>query len=47
MNSIIKRIRRWRDENVSKGQLARMDKRMLDDLGMVRGDIKRVVHHLQ
>lgn len=47
MNNIIKRIRRWRDENVSKGQLARLDKRMLDDLGMVRGDIKRVVRHLQ
>ena len=47
MNSIIKRIRRWRDENVSEGQLARMDKGTLDDLGIVRGDIKRIVRHLQ
>ena len=47
MNSIIKRIRRWRDESVSEGQLARMDKGTLDDLGIVRGDIKRIVRHLQ
>jgi uncharacterized protein YjiS (DUF1127 family) len=47
MSNIIKRIRRWHDENVSQGQLARLDKRTLDDLGMVRGDIKRIVRHLQ
>ena len=47
MNSIFKKIRRWHDENVSAGQLARLDKGTLDDLGMVRGDIKRIVRHLQ
>ncbi|MFQ5958802.1 MAG: DUF1127 domain-containing protein [Alphaproteobacteria bacterium] len=47
MANIIKRIRRWRDENVSRGQLARLDKRTLDDLGMVGRDIARVVRHLQ
>ncbi len=39
-------IRRWRDENVSRGQLARFDARILDDLGLVRSDIDRVVRHL-
>lgn len=45
MANIIRKIRRWRDENVSRGQLARLDARTLDDLGMVRGDIPRVVRH--
>jgi uncharacterized protein YjiS (DUF1127 family) len=45
MANIIEKIRRWRDENVSRGQLARLDARMLDDLGLVRGDIARVVRH--
>ncbi len=46
MANIIKTIRRWRNENVSRGQLARFDARMLDDLGLVRGDIARVVRYL-
>lgn len=45
MANIIEKIRRWRDENVSRGQLARLDARMLNDLGLVRGDIARVVRH--
>ena len=46
MVSIIRKIRRWRTETVSRGQLARFDRRTLDDLGMVRGDIPRVVPRL-
>ncbi len=46
MANIIQTIRRWRDENVSRGQLARFDDRILDDLGLVRSDIDRVVRHL-
>ncbi len=46
MANIIQTIRRWRDENVSRGQLARFDARILDDLGLVRSDIDRVVRHL-
>ncbi len=47
MNSILKRIRRWRDETVSASQLARLNNRMLDDIGIARSDIKRIVRHLQ
>ncbi|MFQ5784841.1 MAG: DUF1127 domain-containing protein [Alphaproteobacteria bacterium] len=47
MGNIVRKIRRWRDETVSRGQLARLDKRLLDDIGMVRGDIERVVRHLR
>ncbi len=46
MKTLIETIRRWRDENVSRGQLARCDARILDDLGLVRRDIDRVVRHL-
>jgi len=46
MVSIIRKIRRWRDERVSRGQLARLDSRTLDDIGMVRGDIPRVIPRL-
>ena len=45
MANIIRKIRRWRDENVSRGQLARFDDRMLNDIGMVRGDISKVVRY--
>ncbi len=47
MNSILKRMRRWRDETVSASQLARLNNRMLDDIGIARSDIKRIVRHLQ
>lgn len=46
MSSVIKRILRWCDETASKGQLARMDKRMLDDLGMAPKDFAGVISHL-
>ena len=43
MNIILKTIRRWRNETVSRGQLARLDDRMLRDIGIVRADIEHVV----
>ncbi|MEE8532418.1 MAG: DUF1127 domain-containing protein [Alphaproteobacteria bacterium] len=46
MANIIQTIRRWRDENVSRGQLARFDARILDDLGLVRSDIACVIRYL-
>ncbi len=46
MDNIFKRIRRWRDVSVSRGQLARFDPRTLDDLGVGRSDIDRIVHRL-
>ncbi|MFQ5958801.1 MAG: DUF1127 domain-containing protein [Alphaproteobacteria bacterium] len=46
MKTLLETIRRWRTETVSRGRLARFDARTLDDLGMVRGDIDRVVRHL-
>ncbi len=43
MSHYLAKLRRWRDVAVSRRQLARFDSRILDDLGMVRGDIDRVV----
>ena len=47
MKAVLDVIRRWRDETVSRGQLARFDDRLLDDLGIVRGDIPRLVRRLR
>lgn len=46
MNIVFKRILRWRDQNVSKNHLARLNNRMLDDIGITRSDIGRVVSYL-
>ncbi len=46
MINIVTTIRRWHAENVSKGQLARFDPRVLDDIGLTRGDIGRIVPRL-
>ena len=43
MNVILKTIRRWRNTTVSRDQLARLDDRMLRDIGIERSDIERVV----
>ena len=43
MNIILKTIRRWRNESVSRVQLARLDDRMLRDIGIVRSDIEHVL----
>ncbi len=47
MKAVLGMIRRWRDESVSRAQLARFDDRLLDDLGIVRGDIPRIVRRLK
>lgn len=43
MTTLISKIRRWRDRSISRRQLGRLDARTLNDLGMGRGDIDRVV----
>ena len=47
ISSVIRKLRRWRDTSVSRGELARLDARMLADLGMTRCDIDRVVRGLK
>ena len=47
ISSLIRKLRRWRDASVSRGQLARFDARVLADLGMERGDIDRVTRGLR
>ena len=47
MNPILKTIRRWRNRSVSRRQLGRFDSRTLNDLGIGRGDIDRVVRGLR
>ncbi len=43
MAKIFDTFLRWRDRRIARGQLARLDDRMLEDIGIVRGDIDRVV----
>jgi uncharacterized protein YjiS (DUF1127 family) len=47
MTNLISKIRRWRNCSVSRGQLGRLDAHTLNDLGMGRGDIDRVVRGLR
>ena len=47
MAGLIRKIRRWRDRSVSRRQLGRFDARTLNDLGIGRGDIDRVVRGLR
>ncbi|MFP6744086.1 MAG: DUF1127 domain-containing protein [Alphaproteobacteria bacterium] len=47
MTTLISKILRWRDHSVSRRQLVRFDARTLNDLGMRRGDIDRVVRGLR
>ena len=46
MNNVFKRILRWRNKSVSKGQLARLNDRMLDDIGIARSDVGQVIAYL-
>ncbi len=43
MNIILKTIRRWRNTTVSRGQLARLNDRMLRDIGIARSDLEHGV----
>jgi uncharacterized protein YjiS (DUF1127 family) len=47
MNNVFKQILHWRDRNVSKRQLTRLNNHMLNDIGITRGDIGRVVEFLR
>ncbi len=42
MTNLLSKIRRWNAKHVARGQLARLDERMLADIGIDRGDIDRV-----
>jgi uncharacterized protein YjiS (DUF1127 family) len=42
MTNLFSKIRRWNDKHVARGQLGRLDERMLADIGMIRDDIPRV-----
>ncbi len=47
MDTIFKSLRRWNAKHVARGQLARLDERLLTDIGMIRGDIDRVATSLR
>jgi uncharacterized protein YjiS (DUF1127 family) len=47
MGKFVERFRRWRAETIARGQLARFDDRLLEDLGIVRGEIPEVVRGLK
>ena len=42
MTNLFSKIRRWNAKHVARGQLGRLDERMLVDIGIVRSDIDRV-----
>ena len=41
--NVLKTIRRWRNHSVTRDQLARLDDRMLRDIGIARSDIEHVI----
>ncbi len=43
MANIFDNFLRWRHRRTARSQLARMNDRMLEDIGIIRGDIDRVV----
>ena len=47
MDNIFKSLRRWNAKHVARGQLARLDERMLADIGIDRGDIYRLATSLR
>ncbi len=46
MKNILKSISNWRKRSVSRSQLARLDDRLLADIGITRYDIDAVVRKL-
>lgn len=42
--NIVKSFRKWSAYNQTVRQLNALDNRMLDDLGLNRGDIQRIAH---
>ncbi len=46
MANVFEKISHWRNRRIARSQMARMDDRMLEDIGIIRGDIDRVVRGL-
>ena len=44
MKNIFQSIRQWQRGNSTAKLLNRLDDRMLDDIGIARGDIRQAVH---
>lgn len=44
MKNIFQTIRQWHRGNTAARLLNRLDDRMLDDIGITRGDIRKSVH---
>ncbi len=44
MKNIFQTIRQWQRGNTAAKILTRLDDRMLNDIGLARGDIKQSVH---
>ena len=44
MNNIFQTIRHWQRGNAAAKVLNRLDDRMLADIGLARGDIRKAVH---
>ena len=42
--SVFRFLLLWQDRLVERDRLADMDQRMLNDMGLTRGDVARVVH---
>lgn len=47
MRKIFETIRRRKSKNSGLAELAKMDERMLADLGLIRADVARLVHGLK
>ncbi len=44
MTNLFQTIRQWQRGNAAAKMLNRMDDRMLADIGVARGDLRRTVH---
>ncbi len=44
MKNIFQTIRQWQRGNAAARMLNRMDDRLLEDIGVARGDIRQAVH---
>ena len=44
MTNLFQTIRQWQRGNAAAKMLNRMDDRMLADIGVARGDLRRAVH---
>ena len=44
MKNTLQTIRQWQRSNAAAKMLNRLDDRMLGDIGLARGDIRKAVH---